>query len=99
VRAGNFNVGKSSFTDTKEREDSVDFVTYFEAGMMSAQRLVRGVDPNDACGLRVGVAYASLEETEELPAKSQACGAVAMAQIEKVAYVQQDDLHQGVDQR
>ena len=38
VRAGNFNVGISSLTDTKEREAAVDFVAYFEAGTLSARR-------------------------------------------------------------
>ena len=28
----------SSFTDTKEREETVDFVTYFSAGILWAQR-------------------------------------------------------------
>jgi ABC-type amino acid transport substrate-binding protein len=37
VRAGDFNVGMSSFTDTKERQEAVDFVTYFQAGILWAQ--------------------------------------------------------------
>jgi len=92
VRAGDFNVGVSSFTDTKDRESSADFVTYFEAGTLWAQQPGSGVDPGNACGLRVGVAYSTLQETEELPAKSQACEEAGMAPIEKVVYVQQDDL-------
>ena len=38
VRGGDFNVGMSSFTDTKEREEKADFVTYFEAGTLWAQK-------------------------------------------------------------
>ena len=38
VQNGEFNVGMSSFTDTAEREELVDFVTYFEAGTLWAQR-------------------------------------------------------------
>ncbi len=38
VQGNAFNVGLSSFTDTKEREASVDFVTYFQAGTQWAQR-------------------------------------------------------------
>ena len=32
LAAGKYDLGMSSFTDTKEREKVVDFVTYFEAG-------------------------------------------------------------------
>ena len=70
VRGGDFNVGMSSYTDTKEREEQVDFVTYFEAGTMWAQKPGAGVDPANACGLTVGVAIPSLQEAEEIPAKS-----------------------------
>lgn len=93
VRAGDFNVGMSSFTDTKEREESVDFVTYFRAGTLWAQRAGSGLTPADACGLRIGVSYASLQETEEIPAKSADCVAAGSAPIDKVVYVTQDDLN------
>ncbi len=93
IRAGDFNVGMSSFTDTKEREGSADFVTYFEAGTLWAQKAGAGVDPNNACGLRVGVQYATIQETEEIPAKSLACTEAGNAAIEKVVYVSQDDLN------
>jgi ABC-type amino acid transport substrate-binding protein len=93
IRAGDFNVGMSSFTDTKDREDSADFVTYFEAGTLWAQRVGAGVDPNNACGLRVGVQYATIQETEEIPAKSQACTEAGNPEIHKIVYVSQDDLN------
>jgi ABC-type amino acid transport substrate-binding protein len=92
IRAGDFNVGMSSFTDTKDREGAVDFVTYFQAGTLWAQRAGAGVDPNNACGLRVGVQYATIQETEEIPAKSKACTQSGNAAIQKVVYVSQDDL-------
>lgn len=92
VRAGDFNVGMSSVTDTKEREESVDFVTYFQAGTLWAQRAGSEITPADACGLRIGVAYATLQETEEIPDKSEDCVAAGSAPIDKVVYVTQDDL-------
>ena len=92
VRGGDFNVGMSSFTDTKEREESADFVTYFEAGTLWAQRPGGGVDPNNACGLSLGVAYPSLQEAEEIPAKSGACEAAGQPPIDKKVFVSQDDL-------
>jgi ABC-type amino acid transport substrate-binding protein len=93
IRAGDFNAGMSSFTDTKDREGSVDFVTYFQAGTLWAQRVGAGVDPDNACGLRVGVQYATIQETVELPAKSQACIQAGNPAIQKVVYVSQDDLN------
>jgi ABC-type amino acid transport substrate-binding protein/predicted Ser/Thr protein kinase len=93
VRAGDFNVGMSSFTDTKERQGSADFVTYFQAGILWAQKAGSKVDPNNACGLRIGVQYASIQETEEVPAKSKACEEAGNPAIKKVVFVSQDDLN------
>ncbi len=92
VASGNFNVGMSSFTDTKEREANVDFVTYFQAGTLWAQRAGASVDPDAACGLKIGVTYASIQETEEIPAKSDQCVATGVAPINKVVFTRQDDL-------
>ena len=50
MTSGNFNVGMSSLTDTKDREANVDFVTYFQAGTQWAQRAGSSVDPDAACG-------------------------------------------------
>ena len=92
VQGGDFNVGMSSFTDTAEREGAVDFVTYFEAGTLWAQRTGAGIDPNAACGLRVGATPGSTHETVEIPAKSDECVAAGVAPIEKVVYQRQDEL-------
>ncbi len=62
----------SSFTDTIDRQKLVDFVTYFEAGTLWAQQRDSSVDPAAACGLRVGVAHSVIQETVEIPAKSDA---------------------------
>jgi len=92
VSSGSFNAGMSSFTDTKEREADVDFVTYFQAGTLWAQRAGSTVDPEAACGLKIGVTYASIQETEEVPAKSDQCVAAGVSPIDKVVYTRQDDL-------
>jgi ABC-type amino acid transport substrate-binding protein len=92
VHGGDFNVGMSSFTDNKARESTVDFVTYFQAGTLWAQQAGSSVDPSAACGLRIGVTYASIQETDEVPAKSDQCVAAGVAPIEKVVYTRQDDL-------
>ncbi|TRW83390.1 ABC transporter substrate-binding protein [Mycolicibacterium sp. 018/SC-01/001] len=73
IQQGTFNVGMSSFTDSKEREQSVDFVTYFSAGTLWAQKPGANIDPNNACGKRVAVQATTVQETDELPAKSKKC--------------------------
>ncbi|OBI72016.1 bifunctional serine/threonine-protein kinase/transporter substrate-binding domain-containing protein [Mycobacterium sp. E740] len=93
VRAGDFNVGMSSFSDTRERERAVDFVTYFQAGTLWAQRAGSAITPANGCGLRVGVSYGSLQETDEIPSKSKDCVAAGSAPIDKVVYVSQDVLN------
>ena len=73
ITGGTFNVGMSSFTDTKERENTVDFVTYFSAGSLWAKPKGSDVDPSNACGKKVAVQSTTVQETDELPAKSKAC--------------------------
>ncbi len=90
IQQGTYNVGMSSFTDTKEREESVDFVTYFSAGIQWAQRPGSGIDPNDACGKKVAVQATTTEETDELPAKSKACTDAGKPPIEIVPFDGQD---------
>ncbi|BDY29712.1 bifunctional serine/threonine-protein kinase/transporter substrate-binding domain-containing protein [Mycolicibacterium mageritense] len=92
VSDGKFDVGMSSLTDTRVREETVDFVTYFQAGTLWAQRTGSSVDPDAACGLRVGVAYGVIQETEEIPAKSDACVAAGLPAIEKVVRTHQDEV-------
>ena len=92
VSSGSFNAGMSSFTDTLEREQLVDFVTYFQAGTQWARRTGTTVSPDAACGLRIGVTFASIQETTEVPAKSSACEAAGLSPIDMVTYTRQDDL-------
>ena len=63
IQGDTFNVGMSSFTDTKEREQTVDFVTYFSAGSLWAQKAGAGIDPENACGKKVAVQATTTEET------------------------------------
>lgn len=92
VRGGSFDVGMSSVTDTAEREQMVDFVTYLQAGTLWAQRPQSFLDPDSACGLRVAVALGTLQETEEIPDKSNQCTAAGLPPIEKVVFASQDEV-------
>jgi serine/threonine protein kinase len=90
VVGGTFNVGMSSFTDTKEREGSVDFVTYYDAGTLWAQRTGNPVDPNNACGKTIAVQATTTQEFDELPAKSKACTDAGKPAITIVKFDGQD---------
>ena len=92
VQVGGLNVGLASFTDTLKREQLVDFVTFFEAGTLWAQRPGPRIDPNAACGRKVGVAAGGLQDTDEVPRKSAVCVAAGLPPIEKVVFPTQDDL-------
>jgi polar amino acid transport system substrate-binding protein len=65
LAAGRYDLGASSFTDTKEREKTVDFVTYFSAGISfyaktSANPGVTKI--TDLCGKTVAVQKGTVEE-------------------------------------
>lgn len=90
IQGDTYNVGMSSFTDTKEREQSVDFVTYFSAGIQWAQRPDAPVDPNNACGKKVSVQATTTEEVDELPAKSKACTDAGKPAIDILKFDGQD---------
>jgi ABC-type amino acid transport substrate-binding protein/predicted Ser/Thr protein kinase len=92
VQSKVFDIGMSSFFDTKEREQLVDFVTYFQAGTQWAQRPGTPVNPNNACGLKVGVASRSQQDVKELPDKSKACLNAGAQPISKIDYISQDDV-------
>ncbi len=91
IQAGTYDMGMSSFTDTKEREQTVDFVTYFSAGVQWAQQTGKPIDPNNACGKKVAVQSTTVEDTDDVPTKSAACEAAGKPPIEKVKFDRQDD--------
>ncbi len=75
IQAGRYDIGASSFTDTKEREKKVDFVTYFNAGISFYAK--SGSNPGveslkDLCGKTVGVEKGTVEQ-EEAEAQSKTC--------------------------
>jgi polar amino acid transport system substrate-binding protein len=91
IAGGSYDAGMSSFTDTKEREQTVDFVDYFSAGVLWAQRTGNPVDPNNACGKKVAVQSTTIEDTDEVPAKSDACVKAGKPPIDKQKFDRQDD--------
>ena len=65
LAAGKYDLGLSRFTDTKEREQTVDFVTYFSAGTSFFVRADRaGPTINglaDLCGHKVAVEKGTIQ--------------------------------------
>jgi polar amino acid transport system substrate-binding protein len=90
VEAGTFDIGMSSFTDTKEREKTVDFVDYFSAGILWASPKGKAVDPKNACGLTVSVQANTTEQLDDLPALSKACTNAGKKPITIQQYTGQD---------
>lgn len=86
VAAGKFDVVARGLFDTKERQEQVDMVTYYSAGTQWAGRTDAPVDPNNACGSRVGAEADTVQFTTELPAKSDACTDVGDPAIEIVPF-------------
>src|SRR5512132_935761 len=75
LSAGKYNLGMSSFTDTKEREQTVDFVTYAQAGESFFVKADGGPTINsldDICGLKVG-AEKGTTEADDATAQSKKC--------------------------
>ncbi len=82
VVGGKFNIGVSSFTDTTEREQQVDFVNYFTAGNLWATAVGKTIDPENACGLTVAAMTGGTQATSELPDRSSACVAAGKAPLQ-----------------
>lgn len=67
LAAGRYDLGASSFTDTKEREKTVDFVDYYSAGISFYAKSATnpGVSKiSDLCGKTVAVEKGTTEQEE-----------------------------------
>jgi polar amino acid transport system substrate-binding protein len=91
ITGGKYDIGVSSFTDNKTREKTVDFVTYFNAGSQWASASGKTVDPDNACGLKVAVQTGTIQDTDDVPARSKKCVAAGKKPIDKLKYDKQDD--------
>ena len=73
IEEDSLDVGASSFTDNVERQKTVDFVNYLNAGSLWAAASGSDIDPDDACGLTIAVQATTVQHTDEMPARNQAC--------------------------
>jgi polar amino acid transport system substrate-binding protein len=77
MAAGKYDVGASSFTDTKEREKTVDFVTYLNVGEAFLTKTGGSANPktlSDLCGLTVSV-ESGTTELDDATAQDKKCHA------------------------
>jgi polar amino acid transport system substrate-binding protein len=91
ITGGKYDVGLSSFFDTVERQQQVDMVDYYTAGIQWAVPAGKPVDPDDACGLKVAVQNGTTQALDDVPAKSKACEDAGKPAIEILGYDTQDD--------
>jgi polar amino acid transport system substrate-binding protein len=75
IASGKYDLGMSSFTDTKEREQTVDFVTYFSAGTSFFVKSDGGPDVGslaDLCNLKVAVEKGTTQ-ADDAAAQAKKC--------------------------
>jgi polar amino acid transport system substrate-binding protein len=92
LAAGKYDLGASSFTDTKEREKTVDFVDYYTAGISfyaksSANPGVETVE--DLCGKSVSVEKGTVEQ-EESEAQSKKCTKAGKPAVKLLSFPDQN---------
>lgn len=75
VGSGKYDVGVSSFTINDKRKQEANMVSYFSAGTqwVTLKGNPKKVDPDNACGLRIGVQKGTVQADEDLPARSKKC--------------------------
>ena len=75
LAAGKYDIGFSSFTDTKEREQTVDFVTYYSAGTSFIVRTEDGPEIEglkDLCGHTLAVQRGTIQ-ADDAAAQATKC--------------------------
>ncbi|WP_067490241.1 ABC transporter substrate-binding protein [Actinomadura hibisca] len=94
VQSGKYELGVSSFTDNKEREKVVDFVTYYSAGTSWAalKGNPKGINPDDACGKNIGVQQGTVQ-VDDLKARSKKCVDAGKPGINAVVRKQQTEVN------
>ena len=75
VQSGKYETGVSSFTINDERKQQVNMISYFSAGTQWGTKKGNptGIQPDNACGKKVAVQTATVQETEDLPQRNKDC--------------------------
>jgi polar amino acid transport system substrate-binding protein len=94
VQAGRYEMAMSSFSINEERTQVVDMVSYFVAGtsIAVAQGNPQNVNPDDLCGLTVGV-QAGTVQVEDLATRNEKCAAEGKPAIQVSELQAQSDVN------
>jgi polar amino acid transport system substrate-binding protein len=92
LQDGKYDVGLSSFTDTKAREKVVDFVTYFQAGegyyvKAGSSKTFEGLDA--LCGAKVAVESGTTEQSDA-QTQAKACTAAGKPTVTVLTFSDQN---------
>jgi polar amino acid transport system substrate-binding protein len=98
LQSGKYDIGLSSFTDTKVREKVVDFVTYFKAGeafYVKAAAPATVTTLASLCGKSVAVESGTTEQADAT-AQSKKCTAAGKPAVAVQTYGNQNDANLAV---
>ncbi|MCQ9164915.1 MULTISPECIES: ABC transporter substrate-binding protein [unclassified Arthrobacter] len=89
-----YNLGISSFTINPERAKAVNFVSYFNAGVLWAVQKgnPKGITMDNLCGKKVGVQTGTIEENPDVSGRSAACVKAGKPAIDIVSLKNQTDV-------
>ncbi|MGH3320208.1 MAG: ABC transporter substrate-binding protein [Streptosporangiaceae bacterium] len=95
--SGKYELGMSAFTDTKKREQIVDFVTYFKAGtsLMVPAGNPKKLSPEgmSLCGMRVAAEKGTIQSDDDIPSRSKKCKAEGKKPLEPQIYPDQNGVN------
>jgi polar amino acid transport system substrate-binding protein len=89
-----YDLGISSFTINPERSKAVNFVSYFNAGVLWAVQKgnPKGITMDNLCGKKVGVQTGTVEEDPDVKDRSAKCVAAGKPAITIVSLKNQTDV-------
>jgi polar amino acid transport system substrate-binding protein len=92
LAAHKYDLGMSSFTDTKEREKTVNFVTYFSAGTSFYEKAQGGppiTDLSSLCGTTVAVEKGTTQAADST-AQSKKCTSAGKKPVKVLTFTDQN---------
>jgi polar amino acid transport system substrate-binding protein len=98
IQAGKYDMGASSFTDTKARQKVVDFVTYFSAGTSFYTKAQGGTSVStlaSLCGRAVAVEAGTTEQSDATGQKAK-CKAGGKPAVTVLVYENQNEVNLAV---
>jgi polar amino acid transport system substrate-binding protein len=92
IQSGKYEIGVSSFTINDERKKQLNMVSYYSAGTQWGTKKgnPNGVQPDDACGKKVAVQTNTVQDTDDLPKRQEACKSAGKPAITVDRYQRQD---------